>query len=177
VGRGPTNAAAVVWLAFVLFAWETLLARLAARNLTAPFVFMVAGLLIANPEWGSPVRTSRARRFTRWRRSRSPRWCSPTPPPCRWRRARQDLPLTSRLLAIGLPLTIVAGAAVAVLVFPSLPLALAGLIAAGLAPTDAALSASVIGEERLPAGPRGNGLLSLVGSARRHVPAEAIERL
>jgi sodium/hydrogen antiporter len=34
--------------------------------------------------------------------------------------------------------------------FPSLPLALAGLIAASLAPTDAALSASVISDERLP---------------------------
>ena len=47
--------------------------------------------------------------------------------------ARQDLPLTARLLGIGLPLTILAGTGVAVLVFPSLPLALAGLIAASLA--------------------------------------------
>jgi sodium/hydrogen antiporter len=38
--------------------------------------------------------------------------------------------------------------------FPSLPVALAGLIAASLAPTDAALSASVIGDERLPVGVR-----------------------
>ena len=53
--------------------------------------------------------------------------------------ARHDLSLTTRLLAIGLPLSIVAGTAMAVLVFPSLPLAVAGLIAASLAPTDAAL--------------------------------------
>jgi sodium/hydrogen antiporter len=65
--------------------------------------------------------------------------------------ARRDLPLTGRLLAIGLPLSILAGTAVAVVLFPSLPLALAGVIAASLAPTDAALSASVIGDERLPA--------------------------
>ncbi len=64
--------------------------------------------------------------------------------------ARQDLPVTSRLLGLGLPLSIVAGTAVAVLVFPSLPLALAGLVAASLAPTDAALSESVIADERLP---------------------------
>ena len=64
--------------------------------------------------------------------------------------ARQDLPLTARLLGIGLPLSIVAGTAMAVLMFPSLPIALAALIGASLAPTDAALSASVISDERLP---------------------------
>jgi NhaP-type Na+/H+ or K+/H+ antiporter len=44
-----------------------------------------------------------------------------------------------------------AGTLVAVVLFPGLPLALAGLIAVSLAPTDAALSASVIADERLPA--------------------------
>ena len=68
--------------------------------------------------------------------------------------ARHELPLIGRLLGIGLPLSIVAGTAIAVLMFPSLPLALAGLIAASLAPTDAALSASVIADERLPLGVR-----------------------
>jgi hypothetical protein len=42
----------------------------------------------------------------------------------------------------------------AVLVFPSLPLALAGLVAASLAPTDAALSATVLADRRLPVGVR-----------------------
>ena len=65
-----------------------------------------------------------------------------------------DLPLTARLLGIGLPLSILAGTALAVLLFPSLPIALAGLIGASLAPTDAALSASVIADERLPIGVR-----------------------
>jgi NhaP-type Na+/H+ or K+/H+ antiporter len=65
--------------------------------------------------------------------------------------ARRDLRLTSRLLGLGLPLSIIAGTLVAVVVFPSLPVALAGLIGASLAPTDAALSASVIADERLPA--------------------------
>jgi NhaP-type Na+/H+ or K+/H+ antiporter len=68
--------------------------------------------------------------------------------------ARHELPLIGRLLGIGLPLSIIAGTASAVLMFPSLPLALAGLIAASLAPTDAALSASVIADERLPLGVR-----------------------
>jgi NhaP-type Na+/H+ or K+/H+ antiporter len=57
-------------------------------------------------------------------------------------------------LGIGLPLSIVAGAALAIGLFRDLPIALAGLVAAGLAPTDAALSASVIADERLPIGVR-----------------------
>jgi NhaP-type Na+/H+ or K+/H+ antiporter len=68
--------------------------------------------------------------------------------------ARHDLPLTARLLGIGLPLSIIAGTVIALFAFPSLPLALAGLIAASLAPTDAALSASVIADKRLPIGVR-----------------------
>jgi NhaP-type Na+/H+ or K+/H+ antiporter len=66
------------------------------------------------------------------------------------RDARHDLPLTLRLLAIGLPLTIVLGAVLAALAFPTMPVALAALVAAALAPTDAALSAAVVGDERLP---------------------------
>ena len=58
---------------------------------------------------------------------------------------------TVALLGIGLPLSMVAGTVVAVALFPSLPLALAALVGASLAPTDAALSASVIADERLPA--------------------------
>lgn len=65
--------------------------------------------------------------------------------------ARRDLPLTVRLLGISLPLSIIAGTCIAILLFPGLPLALAGLMAAALAPTDAALSASVVDDERLPA--------------------------
>ena len=48
-------------------------------------------------------------------------------------------------------MSILAGSAVALLLYPSIPLALAVLLGASLAPTDAALSASVIADERLPA--------------------------
>ena len=72
-------------------------------------------------------------------------------PASRWWRPGATCSLTARLLGFGLPLSIVAGTALRVLLFPSIPLALAGLIAAALAPTDAALSAPVIADERLPA--------------------------
>ena len=52
---------------------------------------------------------------------------------------RRDASLIGRLLGIGLLLTIVAGGIVATVVFPEIPLAMALLIGAILAPTDAAL--------------------------------------
>ena len=54
-----------------------------------------------------------------------------------------------RLLAIGLPLSIALGSLLAAVLF-DVPWALAGFIGAALAPTDAALSAQVIDDERIP---------------------------
>ena len=54
-----------------------------------------------------------------------------------------------RLLGVSLPLTIVAGTAVALLLF-DLNLAEAALLAAVLAPTDAALGQAVVSDKRLP---------------------------
>lgn len=55
-----------------------------------------------------------------------------------------------RLLAIGLPLTIVVGAAVAAAMFADLVAAEAVVLAVLLAPTDAALGHAVVTEPRLP---------------------------
>ncbi|MGZ6601680.1 MAG: cation:proton antiporter [Solirubrobacteraceae bacterium] len=55
-----------------------------------------------------------------------------------------------RLLGIGLPLTIAAGAALAALIFDHLSLAEAIVLAVLLAPTDAALGEAVVTEPRLP---------------------------
>jgi sodium/hydrogen antiporter len=148
------NANTVIVLAVVLFGWSVVSDRLAARNLTGPIVFVVAGLLLANSSWGIvtvDVESSTVHVLAEVTlglllfadASKVPLAA-----------ARHDLRLTSRLLGIGLPLSIVAGAALAIVAFPDLPIALAGLIAAGLAPTDAALSASVIADERLPIGVR-----------------------
>ncbi len=59
-----------------------------------------------------------------------------------------DLPV--RLLALGMPLTIALGAVAAVLIFPGLTLWEAALLAAILAPTDAALGQAVVMSEHVP---------------------------
>ncbi len=63
---------------------------------------------------------------------------------------RAGLGLPSRLLGIGLPLTIIAGALVAVPLLPGLSGAEIALVAIILAPTDAALGQQVVLDKRVP---------------------------
>ncbi|MDH3752501.1 MAG: sodium:proton antiporter [Acidimicrobiia bacterium] len=65
-------------------------------------------------------------------------------------RLRSGYRLPARLLLIGFPLTVLAGLGLAWLVLDSLSWQEAGLVAAVLAPTDAALGAAVVNDERLP---------------------------
>lgn len=66
------------------------------------------------------------------------------------RRLRREAHLLARLLGIGLPLTLIAGAVVAKLMFDSFDWAAAFVLAAILTPTDAALGKPVVTDERVP---------------------------
>jgi sodium/hydrogen antiporter len=66
------------------------------------------------------------------------------------RALRRDYPVPSRLLGIGLPLTIIAGALIAKAIWPDLLWAEAAVLAVILAPTDAALGQAVVTDPRLP---------------------------
>ena len=72
------------------------------------------------------------------------------------RALRRQAALPGRLLGIGLPLTIVAGAFAGMAIVPDLDLVAAALLAAVLAPTDAALGQAVVRDRRLPARIRQN---------------------
>lgn len=63
---------------------------------------------------------------------------------------RRDAGLPSRLLAIGLPLTVILGAIVAYALFPGEGIGFALLIGAILAPTDAALGLPIFANPRMP---------------------------
>jgi sodium/hydrogen antiporter len=63
---------------------------------------------------------------------------------------RREYAVPLRLLGIGLPLTVVAGALIAIAIFPHLNAAEAVVLAVLLAPTDAALGQAVVTEPRLP---------------------------
>jgi NhaP-type Na+/H+ or K+/H+ antiporter len=66
------------------------------------------------------------------------------------RRFRRTADLPERLLGIGLPLTIVAGAAAASVVFGQLSIEEALILGVVLAPTDAALGQAVVSDPRVP---------------------------
>jgi len=64
---------------------------------------------------------------------------------------RREVAVPARLLGLGLPLTIAAGTVIAVLVFTQLTWLEALVLAIVLAPTDAALGQAVVTDRRLPA--------------------------
>lgn len=66
------------------------------------------------------------------------------------RQARDDADLPGRLLVIALPLIMVTGAVVTWLLYPGIPISYALLIAAILAPTDAALGLPIYSNPRMP---------------------------
>ena len=66
-------------------------------------------------------------------------------------RLRHTLALPARLLGVGLPLTVLAGTAANVWLFPDWPVAEALVLAAILAPTDAALGSAVVSDRNVPA--------------------------
>ncbi|MEL7486188.1 MAG: cation:proton antiporter [Pseudomonadota bacterium] len=63
---------------------------------------------------------------------------------------RRDYPLPARMLLLALPLTILGGGAIASAIFPELTIWQAFLVAAILAPTDAALGAAVMASKAVP---------------------------
>lgn len=113
-------------------------------------VFAVAGYVLCNPDWGVlelDVETAAVESLVEVTLalllfSGAAR--------VNVRELRRDVGLPVRLLGIGLPLSVLAGAGLAAGLMPELPWALAGFLGAALAPTDAALSGAVINDERLP---------------------------
>ena len=67
-----------------------------------------------------------------------------------FRGLREEAGLATRLLSVGLLLSILAGGALAALLFPELPLGVLLLLGAGLAPTDAALGQPVVTNTAVP---------------------------
>jgi sodium/hydrogen antiporter len=144
-----TSALAVVAGCFVF--WSLVSARLERFNISAPIAFLVLGLVVAHQplslldaDVSSPTLRSIAEitlavvLFTDASRVNA-------------RALRADVALPLRLLGIGLPLTIAAGALCAAVLFGGVDLWVAALIGAIVAPTDAALGASIMQDERVPA--------------------------
>lgn len=140
---------AIVALALLLVAAVS--RRLAGSSLTPTMAFVVIGLLVGphvldgiDPAvTGSLVRTLAEATLAIVLFSDASR--------IDLRQLRQGLAIPSRLLGLGLPLTIALGTLIASLIFNQLTLGEAVVLAVILAPTDAALGQAVVTERRVPA--------------------------
>ena len=148
------NVAVLAVIAGCFILWGLVSARLERWNVSAPIAFVVLGVVVTHGPVelvhfqlsSSDIRslaevTLALVLFTDASRVNA-------------RRMRGDIGLPVRLLVIGLPLTIGAGAAVAFGLFHGSGIWVAATIAAIVAPTDAALGASVMEDERVPSGVR-----------------------
>ncbi|EWT01621.1 sodium:proton antiporter [Intrasporangium oryzae NRRL B-24470] len=136
-------------VAALVFAWGMVSARLERADLTAPIVFLGAGAILGRTLVSDPASTATSLRpvveltlvlvlFADAARVRP-------------QDLRVELANIARLLGIGLPLTILAGWGLAAWLLPGLGPWPALLVAAALAPTDAALGIPVVTNPRVPA--------------------------
>jgi NhaP-type Na+/H+ or K+/H+ antiporter len=143
------GTAAVALVALIVFVWGLLSVRLGRADLSAPIVFVAVGLLLSEglrviePETSREVIKVLAEVTLVW-------VLFADAARVRLRELRADAGLYARLLAVGLPLTIVAGTLLAMVVFDGMGFWLALLVGAALAPTDAALGASVMTDPAVP---------------------------
>ena len=144
------TSSTVAVIGLLLFGWAMVSGALARHNVTGPLLFTVVGYLLGNGDWGlldidintsvihgvaeaalALVLFSDAARINGGE-------------------LRRDLGLPVRLLGLGLPLSILGGTLLAAWLFGGLAGGVALLLGAALAPTDAALSAQVIEDDRIP---------------------------
>ena len=139
----------IIYAAVALFAYGLLSKRLASTPISGPMVFVGLGFAAYAGGFVEPARvvgsgiadvlelTLALLLFTDATKIHVRSWSA-------------DMDLPTRLLTIGMPLTIVLGAFVAMLVFPSIGLIAALIAATILAPTDAALGKAVVTNKRVP---------------------------
>jgi NhaP-type Na+/H+ or K+/H+ antiporter len=141
---------ALVVIAVVFIAYALVATRLDRWSITAPMVFVVtgAGLGLFAPSWvgflGEPEPVKLIAEIT------LALLLFADASTLRWRELREDGVLPTRLLLIGFPLTVLGGFGVGMLLEPTAGWAAAALIAAILAPTDAALGLGVFTNRRVP---------------------------
>lgn len=143
----PSDLALVTGL---IFAWGALSARLERSDLTAPIIFMVAGLLLTHGPL-TPLSISPDPHMVRGLAEATlvlVLFCDASR--VHLRALKADWGLYTRLLGAGLPLTIGLGTVLALALLRPGDIWLALLIGAALAPTDAALGAGMILNPRVP---------------------------
>jgi sodium/hydrogen antiporter len=137
-------------LAFLVLAWALVSRPLSRANVTGPMVFLLAGYLLANPDWGPVEVEVEAESVHLLAEVTLALVLFSDASRIDVTRLRTDTGVPLRLLGIGLPLSMVLGGGLALVLLDDPAWALAVFVGASLAPTDAALSVQVIDDERVP---------------------------
>lgn len=138
-------------IAVAVLAWSLLSGRLRRLDLSAPIFFVAVGLL-AQSEPLSLVHVQVSSGVLRGLVEVTlALLLFSSAARVNLRRLRSDAAVPTRLLLLGLPLTIALGTALALLLFGGLDAWHAAVIAAAVAPTDAALGAQVVEDPHVPA--------------------------
>ena len=148
------NTEGIAIVAGCVVVWGVFSARLERWNITAPIAFLVMGFAVTHEPLSLVHLTlnSTTLRYTAELTLALVLFADASR--VNLRQLRADLGLPVRLLAIGLPLTIGAGTAAALGVLGGTTVWVAALIGAIVAPTDAALGASIMADDRVPPGVR-----------------------
>ena len=145
------NLAALAVISGCVVVWGLVSSRLERWNVSAPIAFVVLGLVATH----GPIAVIHLNLHSSTIRSLAEVTLAlvlfADASRVNVHRLRADLAQPVRLLGIGLPLTIGAGAALAAGLFSGAGLWVAATIGAIVAPTDAALGASIMEDERVPA--------------------------
>ena len=144
------STGALIAFVVLLIGWSLLSGRLERLDVSGPIIFVVVGLVLCNGPWAVvdvSIETSAVHALAEITLAlllfADASRINPQD-------LRHSTGLPTRLLALGLPLTFALGFGLAAFLFTDLPWELAALLGAVLAPTDAALSASVVSDPSLP---------------------------
>jgi NhaP-type Na+/H+ or K+/H+ antiporter len=140
---------AVVAAVFAIY--SLVASRLDRLSVTAPIVFLVTGAILGPAGLGWLSLTLEAEPSTLLLELTLAILLFTDASTVSVRDAEEDARFPARLLVLGLPLTIVLGAVLAVLLFPTEGWAMAAVIGVILAPTDAALSLPLVTNTAIPA--------------------------
>jgi NhaP-type Na+/H+ or K+/H+ antiporter len=120
------------------------------RSISAPMVFVVVGLVLGPSVLGMLDLTPESHVVLAFTEFTLAMLLFADATTVQLRDAGGDAGVTIRLLAIGLPLTIIVGTMLGLAIAPELGIAGAALIASVLAPTDAALGMAVVADRAVP---------------------------
>ena len=137
-------------LMLLVLGWAVASHLLARVNITGALVFLVAGYLLGNPSWGPLAVDVEAPSVHLLAELTLALLLFSDASRVNVVQLRKDVYFPARLLGVGLPLSIILGSLAAAWMFDDFSWALAGFVGATLAPTDAALSAQVVNDERIP---------------------------